>query len=122
MKVITLGAAFVLIAALQVESGDPLGMRLQPSFVTSAPAILRVLATVETHADNRELEVVAESPSFYRSSTVSLDGDRAPRLNAFVFRNLPDGQYEITATLKGMRGRARAVQSRVFHVVAEAGR
>lgn len=121
MKVLALTAAFVLMTALRAEPGDPLGIRLLPGFVTSAPAVLRVLATVESHTDNRELQVVAESESFYRSSTVSLNGDRAPRLSEFVFRNLPGGQYEVTATLKAGNGRPRAVQSRFFHVSAEAG-
>jgi hypothetical protein len=97
-------------------------MRLLPGFVAPAPAQLRVLATVEAHTDNRELEVVAESASFFRSSSVSLEGDRAPRLNEFLFRNLPSGQYEVTATLKGAQGRHRAVQSRHFHVSEQVGR
>jgi hypothetical protein len=122
VKVLTLTAAFVLVLAIQAEPGDPLGIRLLPGFISPAPAQLRVLTTVETHADNRELEVVAESPSFYRSSSVSLNGEQAPRLSEFVFKNLPSGQYEVTATLKGSQGRRRAVQSRFFHVSDEGGR
>ena len=121
MKLFTLTLAIVLVCAAHGEPGDPLNMRLLPGFVTAAPAQLRVLATVETHSENRELEIVAESPTFHRSSSVSLDGDRAPRLNEFVFRNLPSGEYEVTATLRGARGR-RAVQSRFFHVSPEVGR
>jgi hypothetical protein len=116
-----LTAAFIVLGAFRAEPGEPLGIRLLPGFVTSAPAQLRVLATVESNADNRELEVIAESSSFYRSSSITLNGDRAPRLNEFAFKNLPSGQYEVTATLKGSQGH-RAVQSRFFHVTPEGGR
>lgn len=122
MKVFTLTVAFLFLGALRAEPGDPLGIRLLPGLVSPAPGQLRVMATVESHAENRELEVVAESESFFRSSSISLNGDRAPRLNEFFFRNLPSGQYEITATLKGTQGRRRAVQSRFFHVISELGR
>ncbi len=122
MKVLSLTAAFVLAMAVHAEPVNPLTMRLLPGFVAPAPAQLQVLATIEAHIDNRELEVVAQSPTFYRSSTITLDGDRAPRLNEFRFRNLPSGQYEVTAILIGSQGRARAVQSRHFHVSDEVGR
>ena len=122
MKVFTLTVAFLLVGALRAEPGDPLGIRLLPGLVSPAPAQLRVLAMVESHAENRELEVIAESQSFFRSSSISLNGDQAPRLNEFVFKNLPSGQYEITATLRGTQGRRRAIQSRFFHVTAEMGR
>jgi hypothetical protein len=67
--------------------------------VAFAPATVRVVATVAADTGNRAIEVVAESPTFYRSSRVQLDGEDAPRANQFEFRALPSGKYEVTATL-----------------------
>jgi hypothetical protein len=63
-----------------------------------------VRVTVEANRSNRTLEVVAESPDFRRSSQISLDGDRAPRLSHFNFRDLPSGVYEVSGTLIGQDG------------------
>jgi hypothetical protein len=78
-----------------------------------APALLTVRTTVEPNDDNRAVAVVVESPDFYTSSWSQIDGARAPRATAFTFRDLPDGMYEVTATLIGTRG-ARAATSAWF--------
>jgi hypothetical protein len=51
------------------------------------------------HADNRTLRVEADSGSFYRSSEVQLDGDKAPILTEFRLNSLPSGAYTVRATL-----------------------
>lgn len=66
-----------------------------------------VRATIVSDPDNRTVEIVAESPDFYRSSEMQLDGDRAPRTTVFEFRSLPPGSYEVTAILRGSTGRER---------------
>ena len=50
------------------------------------------------------LEIAAVSHDFTRSSAISLDGQRAPRLSVFEYPNLPAGEYEVTAFLHGSRG------------------
>ena len=54
-----------------------------------APAVLTVRVTVEAAAENRSLQIAAESPTFYRSSEVQIDGANAHPMNVFEFRDLP---------------------------------
>ena len=82
------------------RAGERLTMRVTPS-VAIAPADLIVRTMIEANAGNRSIEIIAESPDFYRSSEQPVDGDRAPRTTQFEFRGLPGGQYMVSAVLKG---------------------
>jgi hypothetical protein len=112
MKVRALFLGMLFVSALPVAAGEPVGLRVRPA-VAFAPAFLKVHAVVEPDADNRSLEIVADSPEFYRSSQVPLDGDQAARTTTLEFRDLPTGTYEVTAILTGARGRRGAVTQRV---------
>lgn len=95
----------LLIASstLPARAGEKLTIRVSPA-VAFAPANLVVRATIEADAQNRAVEIVAESNEFYRSSEVQLDGENAPRTNSFEFRSLPSGNYEVKATLFNQSG------------------
>ena len=95
-------------------------IRLSPS-VAFAPANLVVKAIVEANKDNRSIEIVAESEDFYRSSEVSLDGERAPRTNLVQFRSLPTGAYLVRAVLRGAGGREIAYSEMNMSVVGGQG-
>lgn len=82
------------------RAGEHLTMRVTPS-VAIAPTDLIVRTMIEASASNRSIEIIAESPEFYSSSELPLDGDRAPRTMQFQFRSLPGGQYMVSAVLKG---------------------
>jgi hypothetical protein len=118
-------AMFLVVVALvsvaPAGAGDKLAMRCSPA-VSFAPANLVVRAFIEANADNRILEIVAESGDFYRSSVIQLDGDRAPHTNQFEFRSLPPGNYEIVATLVGSSGRTRAAVRQDINVISSNGR
>ena len=58
---------------------------------------------------------MAESPEFYRSSEIQLDGENTPSLSVFEFRNLPTGLYQVTGVLIGASGE-RAKVSRLARV------
>lgn len=89
---------------------DALRMHVTPA-VARAPALLTVRVNVRAAAENRTLQVVAESPDFYRSSQVDIDGLNSPALNVFEFPNLPQGQYMVRSVLVGAHGqRAEALQ------------
>jgi hypothetical protein len=109
-------AAFVAVALMTtgVDGADqPVTMHVSPA-VSFAPANLVIRARLEPHANNRAMEVIAESADFYRSSAIELEGDRAPRAVTFEFRGLPPGEYEVTAAVIGTDHRRRAVvRSRV---------
>jgi hypothetical protein len=92
-------------------------LRVSPA-VSFAPANLVVRASIQADPDNRFVQIVAESRDFYRSSEIQLDGDRAPRTNMFEFRSLPQGAYEVTATLIGPGGHERAVVRQLVNVMS----
>jgi len=110
--------AFSLVPSA-LSGGDALRMQVSPA-VQRAPAMLTVRVMIESSADNRLLQVVAESESFYRSSEVEIDGANSSPLRVFQFRGLPTGRYEVTSVLVGTQGR-RAMISRVAEVVPSPG-
>jgi hypothetical protein len=102
-----------------LNGGEALQMKVSPA-VQRAPAMLTVRVLVESSAENRLLQVVAESATFYRSSEVEIDGENSSPLRVFQFRGLPTGRYEVTGVLLGAQGR-RAMISRVAEVVPSPG-
>jgi hypothetical protein len=97
----------MLSAALSASGNDRLLIHVTPS-VCFAPANLIVRTIIERDPANRAMEVIAESPDFYRSSEVQIDGDKAPRTTTFEFRSLPSGTYQVSARLLDGRGRPLA--------------
>jgi hypothetical protein len=80
--------------------------------VAFAPAALDVQAVVASDDENRSLEIEVESADYYRSSAIELNGSRAPRVSTFQFREIPPGQYRVSAILHGSAGdRATAVRT-----------
>ena len=109
----------MLTATAAVGANPSLGIKVSPA-VSFAPANLIIRTSVDPDADNRALEVVAQSADFYRSSTVTLDGDRAAKTTQFEFRSLPPGEYEISVVVTDAGGRQRAI-SRTQARVVESG-
>lgn len=109
----------LLTGAGVLDGNQPLTLQVSP-LMAPAPAFVSVRATVETSDDNRALEIVAQSPDFYRSSRVDLPGRHAPRLAVFEYSSLPPGVYDITAVLVGPNGK-RAAASRLVRIVGMAG-
>ena len=116
----TIVCASMLLAASTLNGGEALRLRVSPA-VGSAPGFLTVRINVEAVADDRFLQVVAESADFYRSSQVSIDGQNASRLSVFEFRNLPTGLYHVTGVLVGVHG-PRATAWGLATVVPSPGR
>ena len=112
--------AVVLLLALPAGAGDKLSMKVSPA-IAFAPANLVVRAYVTADSDNRSIEVIAESPDFYRSSQMQLDGDKAPHTNVFEFRSLPTGTYQVRAVLIGSQGQRALVRSEVNVMASGAG-
>jgi hypothetical protein len=113
------GICVIGLSPRALNGGEALQMHVSPA-IQRAPAMLTVRVMVESSADNRLLQVVAESPTFYRSSEVEIDGANSSPLRVFQFRGLPTGRYEVTGVLVGAQGR-RAMISRVAEVVPTPG-
>src|SRR5258705_391567 len=122
MRRAALVGILVLAGALPMGAGstDPLTVKATPA-VAFAPATLVVRATVLADSHNRVIEVSADSGDFFRSSTMQLEGENAPRTNMFEFRSLPPGDYEVRARLIGDDGRQRAMARQEVSIIATGG-
>jgi hypothetical protein len=97
---VILGSAIITI--LGVASGDATESRLRIEVsprISSAPAAVTIRAIVKPDAANRGLQIVADSESYFRSSTISLDGANAAAVTETRLKNLPGGEYEVTVVL-----------------------
>ena len=110
MKLAVVWCGVLLLAAGALSAGGQLSIRVSPR-VAFSPANILVRTFVERDSDNREIQVVADSPNFFSSSSVQLDGDDAPRSKEFRFRDLPAGDYTIVVVLIGQDGKQRAIAS-----------
>lgn len=119
MRTMLFACGLALALPSSLLSDAALTLRVSPQAML-APGFVTVRATIAANADNRAMDVVAESPNFFRSSRLSLDGERAPRVNEVVFRSLPAGRYEVSVTLLGTTGR-RATASRWLQIVDTGG-
>ena len=118
MKLRACFLGFLMAATtLPVGAGERMTMKVSPA-IAFAPANRVVRATIEADAANRAVEIIAESPDFYRSSEIQLEGDKAARTTTFEFRSLPSGTYEVRAKLIGADGQARAAVRQQVNVIA----
>jgi len=60
-------AALTMLAAAPLEAGERVSMRVTPVHAFE-PATVRVTATIERDAQNRAMEIVADSEGFYRAA------------------------------------------------------
>lgn len=123
MKVSSIVLCVATSIALGVASGDATESRLRIEVtprVSAAPAVVRVRAIVTPDAENRSLQIVADSGGFYRSSMVPLDGANAAAITETTLKNLPGGDYEVTVVLVGADGR-RTVDRREVMVTSLVG-
>jgi hypothetical protein len=87
-----------LIAAKPLTADEPITVSVYPTVaVARGNAQLRVL--VERNHANRSLSWEVDGPSYYRSSTMQLDGTAAPKSWFFFVRDLPEGEYAVRATV-----------------------
>jgi hypothetical protein len=113
----TLLGILMLTTTLPLGAGERITIKVSPA-VSFAPANLIVRTMIAADADNRAVEIIAESPDFYRSSEIQLEGDKAPRTTMFEFRSLPQGTYEVRANLIGAGGQQRAWVRQQINVIA----
>ena len=120
MKVRTVVCGIVVMTwALPLGAGDRITMKVSPA-VASAPTNLIIRTMIEANENNRTMEIVAESPKFYRSSEIQLNGERAPRTAMFEFRSVPGGTYEVRATVRDQGGNTLASAWQQVNVIDSA--
>jgi hypothetical protein len=79
-----------------------------------APADVRAAISVPRNADNRTLLVTLDSGAYFRSSEVTLDGNRAPVQHPFAWRSLPAGSYVLRVEVIGASGVHHVMERSLF--------
>ena len=111
--------ALIVMATSMTGANERLSMQVSPE-VSFAPANLVIRTRVDPDANNRALEVVADSEECYRSTTIQLEGNRSQRTTTFEFRGLPSGEYEVTAEVIGADGQPRGFARSRLNVLESA--
>jgi hypothetical protein len=114
MKARHLTMATVTITALifgsaSSDATEKLTLRVTPN-VSTAPSTVIVKAMVARSAGNRSLHIEADSGTFFRSSEIQLDGDKAPVVTEIRLNSLPGGQYTVMAVLRDNMGTETVVR------------
>jgi len=95
-------AAVVLFGALAssvaLNADEPISIAVNPA-VTVARGSTNLRVFVERNDANRTLTWEVDGPNYYRSSTTQLEGAAAPRSWFFLVRDLPEGEFDIRATV-----------------------
>jgi hypothetical protein len=94
-------------------------------YLVNAPATVMVTVRVPPDARNRALAVMADSGDFSRRSTIELDGEYDAPVHQMWFKELPEGDYVVTAEVlgaDGVRGYAQAELRVLGHLNPKGGR
>jgi hypothetical protein len=106
--IISVAGLLCLVSATSSAAPDPPLKAIVSPHYAASPATVRVQAVVTPDAENHGLVVVIDSADYYRSSAISLDGDRSSRVHVAEFRSVPAGAHAITVALVDRRGGTRA--------------
>ena len=88
-----------LIAVTPLNANEPITVTVWPA-VTVARGNAQLKVFVERNNDNRSLMWEVDGPDYYRSSTQPLEGSAAPKSWFFFIRDLPEGEFDVRATVK----------------------
>jgi hypothetical protein len=116
MRVPLLLSTFLVLTTISASGGDQLRIAVSPA-VSFAPSKVDIRARIVPNAENRALQVIAESEDFYRSSLMSLEGENAPATIVFAFRGLPGGEYVVSGILTDSSGHERAIARQQLTVI-----
>ena len=110
-------AGFTTIALMAANTDtvarEKLSIRVTPN-VSSAPSNVIVQAMITKDPSNRWLTIEADSGSFFRSSAIQLDGDKAPTVTEVRLSSLPSGEYAVSAVLRNNLGEETIVRRTVI--------
>jgi hypothetical protein len=97
-------ALAALSSAVPGHADNRLRIDVWPN-ISTAPATIRIRAIVQPNADNRALEIAADSGDFFRSSYVPISGVDAAAVTETTLKDLPGGEYDVSVGLVDAQGR-----------------
>jgi len=107
LRIQTLGLmllVFGIWSGIPSTAAEPVVDLTVKGHVLTAPATLMMTVRVAPDARNRGLAITADSADFARSSTIELDGADEPPVHQMLFKDLPEGDYVVSAKLIGVDG------------------
>jgi len=120
--VVLLAGTWVHTASAQ-EIVQPREDDAEASGATPVPLVVRAPGDVEisieirpTH-NTQELLVYADSGSYYRSTTIGLNGEHSEPIHSFTWRAFPVGDYEVVGMLVDTDGTNEVVVRGALRVV-----
>ncbi len=74
-----------------------------------SPGTIQFEIKIRPTAHTDELRVVADSGTFYRSTTIGLAGEDSQRTHTFEWHGFPAGEYDVVGELISTSGRREVV-------------
>ena len=99
MKKVLVLCGLLAMVTRPAGAGDQLKLAVSPAHAF-APALLRIQVRIAPSVENRTLEIIADSATFYRSSEIQLEGDRSPATFNLEIKAVPEGDYRVVGILR----------------------
>ena len=106
-------AAPATAAGIATATGQPsaaAGAVSPPArLVVQSPGTIEFEILIQPTAQTGELRVVADSGTFYRSTTIGLAGENSQRVHTFEWHGFPAGEYDVVGELISSSGHREVV-------------
>ncbi len=89
----------------------------RPTLLISAPGEVEISIQIQPTEHSSELRLVADSGSYYRSTSIGLRGIDSQPLHTFIWRGFPVGDYEVVGVLLDDRGQEEVVVQAAMRVI-----
>ncbi len=114
LRVPSLGLVLALAAptaAATTAVQPPAAAAVSPParLVVQSPGTIEFEILIQPTARTEELRVVADSGTFYRSTTIGLAGEDSQRVHTFEWHGFPAGEYDVVGELITTSGRREVV-------------
>ena len=88
-----------------------------PRLVVDAPGDVEFSIQISPTAKTHELRVFAESETYYRSTTIGLNGLDSVPVHHFTWRSFPVGEYQVVGMLVGDDGTEEIIVRSALKVI-----
>jgi hypothetical protein len=117
-RALSVGLLALALSAPAAAAGNAAGTAQSPAagpvsaparLVVQSPGTIEFKITIEPTAQTAALRVVADSGTFYRSTTIGLSGEDSQRTHTFEWHGFPAGEYNVVGELIGAAGHREVV-------------
>lgn len=88
-----------------------------PTLLVDAPGEVEISIQIQPTEHSSELRLVADSGSYYRSTSIGLRSIASEPLHTFIWRGFPVGDYEIVGLLLDDHGQEEVVVQAAMRVI-----